>query len=249
MRETAKLAVRLMVFALVSALMLAVINNLTKDTIAQNEQGTVNAARAAVLGDYEFEITETDLTEYPAIQSVYAGYDGDRIAGYVYELQAQGFAGLVSMSLGIDASGTVVGLNVTSHVETKGLGSDAEGPFLASFIGLNAAGTYSDDEARSNAATDESPEPETTAEAEAETGATQTEDTNAADAAQTAEADAETGATQAEAAVPGDVSGTAVEGVDGMTGATYSTNAVKTGVAEALRHFAANYLGGEESGR
>ena len=55
MRDTVKLAVRLMAFALVSALLLAVVNALTKDTIAENERIAINAARAAVLGDYVFE--------------------------------------------------------------------------------------------------------------------------------------------------------------------------------------------------
>lgn len=186
MRETVKLAVRLMAFALVSALMLAVVNALTKDTIAKNERLAINGARVAVLGDYDFEPVDTDLTDYPTIKDVYAGYDGDKIVGYVYEIQSAGFSSTpVSMSLAIDASGTIVGLNITNHAETKGLGTDAQVPFLASFIGLSAMGS----------------------------------------AAET------------------------VAGVDGMTGATYSTNAVKNGVEEALSHFAANFLGGEANGQ
>ncbi len=199
MRDTAKLAIRLMVFALASALLLAMVNALTKDTIAENERAIVNAARQSVLGEYEFKQVDTDLTDYPDIIGVYAGYDGDQIMGYVYELKSKGFAGMVSMSLGIDASGAITGVNVTNHKETKGLGSADEKPFLASFVGLNAA--YESDGA----------------------GATANEGASS------------------------DIAGTAIEGVDGMTGATYSSNAVKNGAAEALRHFAANFLNQEVS--
>lgn len=182
MRDTVKLAVRLMAFALVSALLLAVVNALTKDTIAENERIAINAARAAVLGDYVFEKVDTDLSGYATIQEVYAGYDGDTVMGYVYEIKSKGYASTpVSISLGVDLSGAVVGLNITAHAETKGIGTDAQVPFLASFLGLSATGS----------------------------------------AAET------------------------VAGVDGMTGATYSTNAVKNGVEEALSHFAVNDLGGE----
>ncbi len=182
MRETVKLAVRLMAFALVSALLLAVVNALTKDTIAENERIAINKARAAVLGDYVFEQVETDLSAYSTIQDVYAGYDGDTVMGYVYEIKSKGYASTpVSISLGIDLTGKIVGLNITAHAETKGIGTDQQIPFLASFLGLSAEGS----------------------------------------AAET------------------------VAGVDGMTGATYSTNAVKNGVQEALSHFAANFSGGE----
>lgn len=261
MRETVKLAIRLMAFALVSALMLAVVNGLTKDTIAKNERDTVNAARAAVLGDYDFEQVETDLTGYPTIVSVYTGTDGDRIVGYVYELQSQGFAGPVSMSLGVDASGTIVGLNVTNHMETKGLGSADEGPFLQSFLGLSAVGATSGGaaaEPTANETTDATAEQTAEATTDATTGATveqtaeaTTDAATGATAEQTAEAttgattDSSTGATGE--AASDQVAGTAVADVDGMTGATYSTNAVKNSVAEALLHFAANYLGGEAS--
>ena len=171
-----------MVFALVSALLLAVVNAMTKDTIAENEIIAKNKARAAVLGDYAFEQVDTDLSAYSTIQGVYAGYDGETIMGYVYELKSKGYASTpVSISLGVDLTGKIVGLNITAHAETKGIGTDQQIPFLASFIGLSAEGSPAD----------------------------------------------------------------TVAGVDGMTGATYSTNAVKNGVQEALSHFEANYSGGE----
>jgi electron transport complex protein RnfG len=139
LRETVKLAVRLMAFALVSALLLAVVNALTKDTIAENELAEINAARAAVLGDYVFMQVDADLSGYVTIKDVYAGYDGDAVKGYVYEIQSKGYASVpVSISLGIDTSGAIVGLNITAHAETKGIGTDAQVPFLKSFVGLNA---------------------------------------------------------------------------------------------------------------
>ena len=272
MRDIVKLSVRLMIFALISALMLATVNALTKDRIAKLEREKVNGARIAVLGDYDFAEVPADLTGSQFIKHIYAGTDHGKVKGYVYELESAGFGGIVSFSLGIDASGTVTGIAIASHSETKGLGTDQEKPFLSQFIGLSAAdagtgaaetaapiatGTPS---ATAEAATGASATGTPSATAEAATGASATgtpaatvEAKTAASATGTpgASADANTGATTdgttgatSETQLSGAAAGGAVAAVDGMTGATYSTNAIKNGVAEALAHFAANYLGG-----
>ena len=168
MRETVKLGVRLMLFALVAGLLLAVVNAVTEEPIARNERLKADGSRIAVIGDYDFEALQTDTTGYDAIQSVYAALDDDgQTVGYVYELSSRGYGGDVVLSVGI-RDGAVSGVSVASHAETKGLGTADEAPFLQSFVGL----------------------------------------------------------TQADAA----------QGVDAMSGATVSSNAVRGAVSQALSH-------------
>ena len=69
MRETVKLGVRLMLFALVAGLLLAVVNAVTEEPIARNERLKADGSRIAVIGDYDFEALQTDTTGYDAIQS------------------------------------------------------------------------------------------------------------------------------------------------------------------------------------
>lgn len=177
MRETVKLGVRLMLFALVAGLLLAVVNAVTEEPIARNERLKADGSRIAVIGDYDFEALQTDTTGYDAIQSVYAALDDDgQTVGYVYELSSRGYGGDVVLSVGI-RDGAVSGVSVASHAETKGLGTADEAPFLQSFVGL----------------------------------------------------------TQADAA----------QGVDAMSGATVSSNAVRGAVSQALAH-ARDVLGAQE---
>ncbi|NLF28234.1 MAG: FMN-binding protein [Clostridiales bacterium] len=138
MRETVKLGVRLMLFALVAALMLAVVNGVTADPIAKNENRKMNAALVAVVGDYLFEPVEGDLTGYDKITAVYAAKDGaGATVGYAYELSVGGYGGAIKLSAGV-RDGAVTAVSVSSHTETKGLGTSAQDTFLAAFQGIAA---------------------------------------------------------------------------------------------------------------
>ena len=68
MRETVNLGVRLMLFALVAGLLLAVVNAVTEEPIARNERLKADGSRIAVIGDYAFEPVDTDTSGYDAIQ-------------------------------------------------------------------------------------------------------------------------------------------------------------------------------------
>ncbi len=139
MRDTVKLAVRLMAFAMVAALLLAVVNAFTAGRIERNTREKINAARREVIGDYVFEEADADISGAKYITGVYRAKDGEECAGYVYELESRGYGGTIYLCLGIDSSGAVTGVKVSSHVETKGLGTEAEGKFMADFNGMNAS--------------------------------------------------------------------------------------------------------------
>ena len=137
MRETVNLGVRLMLFALVAGLLLAVVNAVTEEPIARNERLKADGSRIAVIGDYAFEPVDTDVSGYDAIRSVYAALDDDGgTVGYVYELVSRGYGGDVVLSVGV-RDGAISGVSIASHAETKGLGSADEAPFLQRFTGLS----------------------------------------------------------------------------------------------------------------
>ena len=137
MRETMKLAVRLMIFALAAALLLAVVNELTEDRIIQNTLNKIHAARQAVIGDYTFEDMDVDVSRMACVKGVYAAMKGDKLRGYVYEMETKGYGGTIYLSAGILVDGTVSGVKVSSHSETKGLGTSAEHDFIEEFVGLD----------------------------------------------------------------------------------------------------------------
>jgi len=151
MRETANLAVRLMIFALVAALLLAVVNAFTSERIAENTRERINAARRDVIGDYEFADAGADISEAEYITGVYAAMDGDLCAGYVYELESRGYGGTVYLCVGIAPEGIVTGVKVSAHSETKGLGTDAEKKFIGGFIDMDVVGNAMDVDAMSGA--------------------------------------------------------------------------------------------------
>lgn len=178
MGDTLKLAVRLALCALAAAIMLAAVNALTAERIAENNRNKMNAARSEVIGDYDFADAGADISGAKYITGVYLAMDGDRSAGYVYEMESRGYGGVICLCVGVSAEGEVAGVSVSAHSETKGLGTEAGEEFIGGFAGL-----------------------------------------------------------------PG-VSGAAY-GVDAMTGATISSDAVKNAVDEALSHYEANFSEGE----
>lgn len=136
--STLNLAVRLMLFALVATLLLALVNGVTEGKIAENTRKKIDAARQKVIGDYEFEDAGFDLSDADCIAGVYRALDGENIAGYVYELESRGYGGTIYLCVGIGNDGTVTGIQISGHSETKGLGSAAEKPFLKRFSGMQA---------------------------------------------------------------------------------------------------------------
>lgn len=139
MSDTVKLAVRLMGFALVAALLLAVVNAFTAGQIEKNTREKINEARREVIGEYEFEEADADVSGSEYITGVYRAVEGEECVGYVYELESRGYGGTIYLCLGVDMNGNVTGVKVSSHVETKGLGTESEKKFMAGFVGMEAS--------------------------------------------------------------------------------------------------------------
>lgn len=118
--------VALLVICLVATTLLAFTNSITAQKIALNAVETENASRNVVLpgGTSYSEVTVTESGV-----SYCTGYDkiGNEI-GYVFTAGAKGYGGTVSVMVGLDKEGTILGIEILSHSETPGLGANAVKP-------------------------------------------------------------------------------------------------------------------------
>ena len=110
----------LFVITAVVAAALAGVNAITEPVIAELTAQKTQAAIAAVLpGGYDEEITDyTDATGL--VSKVYAGPEG-----YAFEVTPGGFDNTITMMVGVDTEGKVLGISIIKHTETAGLGAVA----------------------------------------------------------------------------------------------------------------------------
>jgi len=131
-----RLAGTLFLIAAVVAAALAGVNAVTKPVIDELNAAATQEAIAAVLpGGFDTEITDyADATGI--VSKVYQGANG-----YAVEVGPGGFDNTITMMVGIDNEGKVLGISVVSHTETAGLGAvaDADTPkgiaFREQFVG------------------------------------------------------------------------------------------------------------------
>ena len=118
-----RLALTLLAITAVVAVALAGVNMITAPAIAElNAQNTQAAIQAVLPGGGE------ELAEFPAVDLVSKVYASE--TGYAVQVTPGGFDNTITMMVGVDKSGNVLGIDVISHTETAGLGavSDADTP-------------------------------------------------------------------------------------------------------------------------
>ena len=125
----------LTLICLFTAFTLALTNYLTKDQIAKAErEAYLSAAREVLAADTLTELARKDMEGF-------VGTDAEgKVVGYVFKTSAKGYGGTLSIVVGLDADGSVVGVSVEATDETPGLGKNVEkSEFLSLFIGKSAA--------------------------------------------------------------------------------------------------------------
>ena len=134
----ARLTITLLLITAVVAAALAAVNSVTAPKIqAINEQKTQTAIEAVLPGGGE-EIAFTDDTGL--VSTVYKGQ-----SGYAVEVTPSGFNGTVTMMVGVDNAGKVLGISVVNHTETAGLGAEAASQgaagtaFRSQFTGMSGS--------------------------------------------------------------------------------------------------------------
>ena len=133
-----RLALTLLAITAVVAAALAGVNMITAPAIAQlNAQKTQEAIELVLPGGGE------EVADFPAVALVSKVYASD--AGYAVQVTPSGFDNTVTMMVGVDTEGKVLGISVISHTETAGLGAVAAAgtpageAFRGQFVGTSGS--------------------------------------------------------------------------------------------------------------
>ena len=135
-----RLAGTLLLICAVTAGLLAGVNGITAPIIAElNAAATQEAISAVLPGGFDSEITDyADATGI--VSKVYQGANG-----YALEVGPGGFDNTITMMVGIDNEGKVLGISIINHTETAGLGAVAAAgtpagiAFRDQFVGASGA--------------------------------------------------------------------------------------------------------------
>ncbi len=112
----------------VSVALLAWVNELTKEPIAQaNAKALSDAVNLVVPGFDNDPIAEKKMQEVNGVQyAVYPATKSGEYIGAAVEASAMGFGGDLKVLVGFDAEGNILNYSLLSHAETPGLGSKAD---------------------------------------------------------------------------------------------------------------------------
>ena len=135
-----RLALTLLVITAVVAVALAGVNSITAPKIEQlNAEKTQQAIEAVLPGGFDTQIIDyTDDTGL--VTNVYSGANG-----YAFEVTPAGFDNTITMMVGVDHDGKVLGISIVSHTETSGLGAVAAAStsagesFRGQFVGMSGS--------------------------------------------------------------------------------------------------------------
>lgn len=151
-----RLALTLLIITSVMAAALAGVNAITKDRIAAITKEKTDKAIREVLPNAVYisdPIVSKNLSLPDGVRNLYIGStqppadslpapQAEKI-GYAIEVAPSGFDGEITMMVGVDPEGKVLGISIINHTETAGLGavaaanSAAGKAFREQFIGMS----------------------------------------------------------------------------------------------------------------
>ena len=147
-----RLALTLLAITAVVAAALAGVNTVTAPAIAElNAQKTQQAIELVLPGGGE------QLSEIPAVDLVSKVYASE--TGYAIEVTPGGFDNTITMMVGVDNDGKVLGISIISHTETAGLGAVAAAgtpageSFRGQFVGASGSVSVTKDGGQMDAIT------------------------------------------------------------------------------------------------
>ena len=130
----------LLVICLITALLLGIVNAVTKPRIDALQAEKIRAAMSLVLEADEYLPIQLqkDLRD---VQSVSEARTGGRTLGYVVQVTSNGSQGEMQMMVGVDVDNRVTGVSVIKHSETPNIGTKvvADQSVLDRFIGMDHA--------------------------------------------------------------------------------------------------------------
>ena len=124
---------------LVAALLLGVVNQITKPQIDAIQAEKIRTAMSQVLPADEYVPWEANLPKN--VTGLYLANSNGSGIGWVVETTATGSQGPITMMVGIDPAGQVTGVSIVSHSETPNIGTKvvADQAVLDRFIGMSHA--------------------------------------------------------------------------------------------------------------
>jgi electron transport complex protein RnfG len=129
-------------FAMAAAAFLVIGNIATRDAIEQRRAEDLLASLGHVI---PAGIHNNDLLENPIDLEdsagkpirAYRALDGLDVTGVAFQVTGQGYAGDISLILGVNARGEILGTRVLAHAETPGLGDKIEASRDDWILGFN----------------------------------------------------------------------------------------------------------------
>ena len=147
-----RLAVTLLLITACVAAALAGVNSITAPAIAElKAQKTQEAIELVLPGGGE------EMSDFPAVALVSKVYASE--TGYAVEVTPGGFDNTITMMVGVDTEGKVLGISIISHTETAGLGAVAAAgtpageAFRGGFVGKSGSVSVTKDGGEINAIT------------------------------------------------------------------------------------------------
>ncbi|WP_236545248.1 electron transport complex subunit RsxG [Tropicimonas marinistellae] len=137
--------VLLALFCLATALILSLVDIVTRGPIADRGREDLYASLAQVVPDEIHDNAMTDgamtVTDAEAgAVTVYVARRAGTPTGVAFEMTGQGYGGAIRVLLGIDPNGELLGVRVLAHAETPGLGDkieEAKSDWIHGFAGLS----------------------------------------------------------------------------------------------------------------
>lgn len=132
-----RIGVTLLIIASVTATLLAFVNALTKEKIAENELAVMQEAIGKLFDGSDGIKSVKGEYEKPVV-AVYNVYKGDELLGRGIQVSPTGFKEAIGMIVGVDGEGKCIGVEIISISDTPGVGTKVkEQAFLDGFVGLD----------------------------------------------------------------------------------------------------------------
>jgi len=136
---------------LLAAMVLVIADVETRDSIAAAKKADQKASLEQVIPPdlYDNDILQ-DIVVVPIAEradgsdavTVYLARQGEQVVAAAFEMADFGYSGLITVMLGLDTEGAILGARVLSHTETPGLGDKIEvarDDWILGFNGLSLA--------------------------------------------------------------------------------------------------------------
>ncbi len=133
----AKIGITLLLISSLTAALLAFVNSVTKDKIAENELAVMENALEEMFDGCD-SIKKIDKDFESPVNAVYEVYKAEEKIGYGVQVSPVGFKDSIGIIVGRDNDGKCVGVEITSISDTPGVGTKVkDSAYLGGYIGVD----------------------------------------------------------------------------------------------------------------